>query len=107
MTPALRSAQCGPRVDRPLVPAKAGTQLLESLDSRIGVRKHAVLRTAMRGNERRLVTIGSAAQAALVFCCRTKDSARFCSSCGETSSLCVAMNQLLPEGSFTPPLRSP
>ena len=42
----------------PFVPAKAGTQgsnrqlSFLTLDSRIGVRKHAVLRTAMRGNER-------------------------------------------------------
>jgi hypothetical protein len=42
----------------PFVPTKAGTQgnnqrlSFLMLDSRIGVRKHAVLRTAKRGNER-------------------------------------------------------
>jgi len=42
----------------PFVPAKAGTKgnnrqlLFLMLDSRIGVRTHAVLQTAMRGNER-------------------------------------------------------
>src|SRR5512139_2561482 len=33
-------------------PRKRGPSSLNGLDSRIGVRKHAVLRTAMRGNER-------------------------------------------------------
>src|SRR6266403_2289842 len=49
----------------------------------------------------------AAAQAALPFCCFMKASARFCNSCGARSSLWVAMNQLLPDGSFTAPLRSP
>ena len=51
--------------------------------------------------------VSDAAQAALCFCCLKKASARFASSCGVTSSLCVAIIQLLPDGSFTPPQRSP
>jgi hypothetical protein len=45
----------------PFVPAQAGTQGKKLLtlvqwpvDSRTGGRKHAVLRTAMRGNERKI-----------------------------------------------------
>src|SRR6185312_2316092 len=51
--------------------------------------------------------VTASAQAALCFCCLQKSSARFFSSCGATSSLCVAIIQLLPDGSFTPPQRSP
>src|SRR5258708_17119803 len=51
--------------------------------------------------------LNDATQAALPFCCLIKASARFANSCGVTSSLCVAINQLLPDGSFTLPLRSP
>ena len=50
---------------------------------------------------------GRAAQAALPFCCLRKASARLANSCGATSSLWVAINQLLPDGSFTAPPRSP
>jgi hypothetical protein len=51
--------------------------------------------------------LNDAAQAALPFCCLIKASARFANSCGGTSSMCVAINQLFPEGSCTLPLRSP
>src|SRR5262245_14275576 len=48
----------------------------------------------------------SLAQAALPFCFLKKASARFASSSVVRSSLCVAILQVLPEGSFTAPQRS-
>ena len=48
-----------------------------------------------------------ATQAALFSCCFMNSSARFFNSGMATSSVCVAIIQLFPEGSFTPPVRSP
>ena len=66
-----------------------------------------VSRMSLARGEPRARLIRATGHAASLLCCRNISSARRWSSCGSTSSLWVAMCQVLPAKSRTEPVRSP